>query len=74
MVQTNSRGYHGYQVKPEYTTGSMNILPENPQRPQDYSLSVCYTHESVPGYNEAFNVAARLDTFPGQHTYVDERR
>ena len=72
MVPNWSRGFHGYQVRPEFTQGSMNILPDNPHRPDNYALSVCYTHPEVPGFSDAFNAASQLDTFPGQHTFVEE--
>ena len=68
MTPVQSRDYHGYRALPKYTSGSFNIHPSNPSRPADYNLSVCYTHEMVPGFRQAFLAASRLNQFPGVHT------
>lgn len=68
MVPANNRGYDGYQARPECSSGPFNIVSPNSSRPKNYSLSVIYTHEHVPGYREAMLAAQRADRFPGQHS------
>ena len=67
MSPANNRGFEGYRARAEYTTGSKNILSVNPSRPQDFVLSIIYTHTQVPGYTEAFRAATNNNAFPGQH-------
>ena len=67
MSPANNRGFEGYRARAEYTTGMKNILTTNPSRPQDYVLSLIYTHTQVPGYTAALNAANNSNTFPGQH-------
>ena len=67
MSPANNRGFEGYRARAEYTVGKKNILTTNPSRPQDYVLSVIYTHTQVPGYTAALNAANNSNTFPGQH-------
>ena len=67
MLPANNRGFEGYRARAEYTTGSKNILTANSSRPQDYVLSIFYTHEQVPGYKDASNAATSDNAFPGRH-------
>ena len=72
MEKADERGYAGYRVLPQFSVGTMNILPFNPSRPDDYTLSVAYTHEKMEECTEAMYAAARQDRFPGQHSTWSE--
>ena len=67
MTPTTDRGYYGFRALPEFSTGPNSITSNNPSRPSNYALSVIYTHESVPGYDDAVTKAYAADKFPGQH-------
>ena len=70
-IPANNRGYAGFRVKAEYSSGINNILPKHPKRPSDYSLALLYTHEGMDGYHDARAAAARANEFPGQHSRVE---
>ena len=67
MLPANNRGFEGYRARAEFTGDSKNILSSNPSRPNDYVLSILYTHDQVPGYEEALTAATHNDAFPGRH-------
>ena len=67
----NNRGYAGFRIKPEFTNGKNNILPNHPRRPADYALALLYTHEYMDGFREARTAADRAKEFPGQHTHIE---
>ena len=68
MERADDRGYVGYRVLPLFTSGPLNILPLNPSRPSDFTLSAAYTHDKIDECNAAMAAAAQEDQFPGQHT------
>ena len=67
----DNRGYRGYRILPKYSSGALNILPENPARPSDYVLAAAYTHDMVPGQRDAMYDASMANEFPGQHSFVE---
>ena len=72
MERADDRGYVGYRVLPLFTSGPLNILPLNPSRPSDFTLSAAYTHDKIDECNAAMAAAAQEDQFPGQHTVRHE--
>lgn len=68
MVSTKDRGYDGYRARPECSNGPFNIVSSNSSRPENYVLSIIYTHEQVPGCREAMRAAYQANRFPGQHS------
>ena len=60
-----------FRVKSRFTNGRTNIMPSNPNRKDDYSLALLYTHENMPQYKDAENQAQLAGEFPGQHNHVD---
>ena len=69
--EANNRGYAGFRIKPEFSSGKNNILPKHPRRPADYSLALLYTHEYMDGFRQARAAAERANEFPGQHTRIE---
>ena len=67
----NNRGYAGFRIRPEFSTGPNNILPKHPERPSDYSLALLYTHEHMDGFRAARTAAERANEFPGRHTQIE---
>ena len=67
----NNRGYVGFRIKAEFSSGANNILPNHPRRPTDYSLALLYTHEKIDGFRNARAAAERANEFPGKHTHIE---
>ena len=59
----------GYRAKPQFSVDELNIVPENPARPELYVLSAYYAPASMPLYQKTVVWANRRRQFPGS---IDE--